>query len=234
MRHIKSIAIGVAAAVVAAVGTVAVAGTLDQTSSNDPVALESADTRTTTGDAEAGAPADDTTTDDAPAVDTPATEAPATGGSGDTATTPTAPATDAAVSPDEAGQLAADEVGGDAAVLRVRRDDDDGRPEYEVHLRTADGQGYEVHVDATDGRILEVDRDDLDDDRPVVEATIDRTEAESIALAEAGDGEVVEANLDEDDGRPEWDLDVRRADGTFVEITIDATDGTVLEVDIDD
>ena len=46
-------------------------------------------------------------------------------------------------------------------------------------------------------------------------------------------GDVVEVDLDDDDGRPEYELEILTADGRSIEIKIDARTGTILEVEED-
>ena len=46
-------------------------------------------------------------------------------------------------------------------------------------------------------------------------------------------GDVVEVDLDDDDGRPEYELEILTAEGRSIEIKIDARTGTILEVEED-
>lgn len=133
----------------------------------------------------------------------------------------------------EARRLAIVEVG-DGEVVHVRADRDDGRAEWEVLVRDEQGVLVEVTLDAADGRVLEVDVEDDDDLPSGVDVTVTEAEAREAALAATGGGEVVRARADLDDGRAEWELDVVDADGRLVEVTIDGTDGSVLEVDVED
>ena len=62
---------------------------------------------------------------------------------------------------EEAIKIAEAEVDGKA--YSFEKDEDDGRIEYEIELKTDRGEA-EVEMDAASGKILEVDYDDLDDD----------------------------------------------------------------------
>ena len=44
-------------------------------------------------------------------------------------------------------------------VIEVELDDDDGRPEYEVKILTADGRSIETKIDAVSGAILKSEED---------------------------------------------------------------------------
>lgn len=46
-------------------------------------------------------------------------------------------------------------------------------------------------------------------------------------------GDVVEVDLDDDDGRPEYELEILTAEGRSIEIKIDARSGAILEVEED-
>lgn len=60
------------------------------------------------------------------------------------------------------------------------------------------------------------------------------SEKEAITIANKQvNGEVIKIELDSDDGRYEYDLDLRNTKGDY-DITIDATTGKVLELDLDD
>ncbi|MFJ8066659.1 PepSY domain-containing protein [Psychrobacillus sp. NPDC096426] len=60
------------------------------------------------------------------------------------------------------------------------------------------------------------------------------TEKEAIAIAKKQvNGEVIEVELDEDDNRYEYEIEIRTKKAE-AEITIDATTGKVLEIDLDD
>lgn len=214
MRHLKTALVAAAAAAITATATIALGAVGDSPDDVDGIEL-----RERTDDAADGT-AGDTPTDTGP---------------DDAGTTGAATRSETAVDATEAGEIALEAVGG-GEVLRVDADEDDGRLQHEVHVRATDGTYWEIHVDAADGTVRdrEVEDDVRDDGGQVAAAEIDQREAEQLALEAADADEVLQAVLDEDDGRPEWDLDLRRADGTLVEVTVDAVDGRVLEIDLDD
>jgi uncharacterized membrane protein YkoI len=142
-------------------------------------------------------------------------------------------ATGSSIDEAEARRLAVEQVG-DGEVVHIRAERDDGRDEWEVLVRDGQDALVEVTLDAADGRVLEVDVEDDDDDRGSISTTVPEDEARRVALEATGGGEVLRARADMDDGRAEWELDIVDADGRLVEVTLDATDGRVLEVDVED
>lgn len=46
-------------------------------------------------------------------------------------------------------------------------------------------------------------------------------------------GEIIEVELDDDDGRPEYELEILTPDGRTIEMKIDARRGTILEIEDD-
>jgi hypothetical protein len=67
----------------------------------------------------------------------------------------------------------------------------------------------------------------------MVTTTVSQDEAEQIALATV-DGTVVETRLDEDNGRPVWNVHLATANGT-VEVKVDAETGAArIDDDADD
>lgn len=212
----KSIWVKIAGAVigVALIGGVGAAVAFDEVGTAGPIELS--------------AVSDDATSE--PADPTPADPGP-------TDPAPADAVDPASIGEAEARRLAVEEVGGGQAV-HIRADRDDGRSEWEVLVRDADDRLVEVTLDAADGRVMEVDVEDDDDEdhrgSVAAAATVSAQEAGELALEAVGGGEVLQVSADEDDGRPEWDVDVADADGRLVDVTIDATDGRVLEVDTDD
>jgi uncharacterized membrane protein YkoI len=203
-------AIIVVAAVLAIVGggvAVAMAGN-DEPAIPDVITLEPAADQQRVGatPTDAGASADD----------------PAAAGEGST------PAADR----ETAERQALDAVGG-GQVIDIRRDVDDRDygDAWDVKVRY-DGRIYDVDVDMT-GRVVDFE---ADDDRPTSHAslTVDRSQAERAAVDAAGGGTVRASDLDDDDGRPEWEVVVIDEAGRWIEIVVDATDGRVIEQDVED
>lgn len=60
---------------------------------------------------------------------------------------------------------------------------------------------------------------------------IDRRQAESAALGRFGDARVLHAEIEEEDGYYLWEVLVQRADGSYIEVFVDAGDGQVVGID---
>lgn len=118
---------------------------------------------------------------------------------------------------------------------------------YEVEIEKSTGQEVDVLIDAYTGKSLGVrvddDADDDDDYKAAAgtnaastasaaAAKISRQEAANIALKAAGGSEVLELDLDRDDGRLEYEVEVRISGGTS-DVEIDAHTGKVLSVNKD-
>jgi uncharacterized membrane protein YkoI len=152
-----------------------------------------------------------------------------------------------------AARAAAVEAAGGGEVLEVRLDTDDGLVLWEVELRAEDGTRREVDVRADDGRVvtLKTEWNDVDDIGEAAEdaaeaaaeaaeqaflsqrASVTETEARSAAVEALGGGEVLWLQLDSDDGRVVWEVEVR-TDDALQEVRLDAGDGRLLEIDRDD
>lgn len=101
---------------------------------------------------------------------------------------------------------------------------------YDVELRRADGTEVDVRLD-TNFAVVKTDTEDDDDgegDPALDEAT--RTRAAEAAIASVGEGTV--AGVESDDGG--YDVDIRRADGTEVEVDLDANFAVVNSETDDD
>lgn len=131
------------------------------------------------------------------------------------------------ISQDEAVSIARTVAEGD--VRKIELDEDDGRLEYEIEIGN-----YDIEIDAVTGEILDVDHDD-DDDRDDVPAGIVTTsdmisQDEAIEIARTvADGNLHKVELDEDDGRLEYEIEIGNYD-----VEIDAITGEILDVDYDD
>lgn len=165
-------------------------------------------------------------------ADTPAEASPGTPAQA----TPDAAAPSPAPSVEGIGQARAEAaavavVGGGTAVFS-HLDRDDGFTVWDVLVEGPDG-AYDVEVDAASGEILGFDHDDDGRAPAAGDPTVDRTAAEAAAVAAVGGGEAVASHLDRDDGVPEWEIAVV-ADAALYEVTVDAVDGSVRELDRDD
>jgi uncharacterized membrane protein YkoI len=66
------------------------------------------------------------------------------------------------------------------------------------------------------------------------EVRIRQAQAEEIARGRFQDARALHAELDEDDGYFLWEVLLQRADGTYLEVIIDAGDGRILGTDRED
>ena len=146
-----------------------------------------------------------------------------------------------------AKEIALGKTGG-GTIVEFELDWDDGRPEYEIEIK-ANGYEYELEIDGYTGKVLEFEKDDDDDYRssskpaskpapksttkPSKPSLIGDARAKEIALAKSGGGKVVEFELDWDDGRPEYEIEIKK-DGLEYEVEIDGYTGQILEFEIDD
>ncbi|NQX15496.1 PepSY domain-containing protein [Rathayibacter sp. VKM Ac-2857] len=148
---------------------------------------------------------------------------------------------------DRASEVAIAEIGGGTVTSAER--DDDGTPGYELELRGDDGLEYDVRLDDSFG-VLIVDPDDdavrggdgtggsmdggttgaTDDSSTGGTAAVDPDDlvgdelarASEAAIAAVGGGTVTEAERS-DDADHAFDVEVTRADGTDVDVDLDAS-----------
>lgn len=137
-------------------------------------------------------------------------------------------------------------------VTEAEFDKDDHRPHYEIEIEDS-AYEYEFEIDAYTGAILEFEKDRKDDDvkkasTPAKKSpTVEKSEAvkpaapnkkiitvdQAIAIAmNKAKGIVTEAELDDDDGRLYYDIEIE--DGTYeYEFEIDAITGEILDFEKD-
>ena len=147
------------------------------------------------------------------------------------------------ISADEAKTIALEAAGG-GEVREMELDRDDR--EYEFEIRGESGE-VDVKIDAKSGKVLKTERDDQDDDRDdkdddrddddrqaAPSNLISQDEAIQIAKSKAGSAaEVIEAELDEDDGRWHYELELR--DDKFeYEVDVDAETGDIIDFEKDE
>jgi len=140
--------------------------------------------------------------------------------------------TQATLSEEEAGRIAAEEFPG-TTPSHVWLETDDGRAVYEVLL----SNGVEVEVDGETGRLLDVESDDDDHDEAgtiedgatlLPQASI--TLEEAIAAAQgAAEGAVGEVDLEYVGDRLVFSVEIGEHD-----VAVDAADGSIIAVDFDD
>ncbi|MCM3128534.1 PepSY domain-containing protein [Paenibacillus provencensis] len=117
---------------------------------------------------------------------------------------------------------------------------------YDVEIEQGD-KDVTVHIDAYTGKTLDVfthdddryddDRYDDDDDRYESEAIasvkLSAADAEKIAIKQLSNSKVVQIELDEDDNRLQYEVEVVNSKYE-AEVEIDANTGKVLSIDKDD
>ena len=122
----------------------------------------------------------------------------------------------------------------DGHIDDIELDNEDGYSYYEVDVENGDAE-YDIYIEAYTGEVLHVesdDHDDYDENNKTVENIISVEEAKKIAVERVG-GKVIELELDEDDNRYEYEMELKTDNGE-VEMTIDAVTGEILEQEMDD
>lgn len=137
------------------------------------------------------------------------------------------------ISIEEAMEIALSEQ--DGYVDDIELETDDGYTYYEVEIENGN-EDYDLYIDAITGDVLKVEKDDDDDydhqNNQALENVMSADEAKKIAVETVG-GKVIDIELDEDDHRYEYEIDIKTDVGK-VEMTIDAVTGKILEQELDD
>lgn len=126
--------------------------------------------------------------------------------------------------------------------LKVQRDRDDGRLEYEIEFWSGSTE-YDYTINAADGTVLDADKETHASSNSGSSNTsssssgdIGSAKAKSIALSHAGVSESqtteMKVQQDRDDGRLEYEVEFKSG-GKEYEYTIDAASGTILDYEID-
>ncbi|WP_408009285.1 PepSY domain-containing protein [Pseudalkalibacillus sp. A8] len=140
------------------------------------------------------------------------------------------------ISVSEAEKIALKEVKGNVDEMEI--EEEHGKQVYKVDIDVEGEEDHDVHIDAYTGEVLVVakdDDDDFDDNRnevKVADDLISKEEAVAIALKQA-DGKVTKIELDEDDDKYVYEIEIKMSENREADIEISATDGKVLETDID-
>lgn len=124
--------------------------------------------------------------------------------------------------------LSASEV----SFTETKFDDDDGRAEYEIEFICGTDE-YEYEIDARNGAVLKYSKETASGD---TQGIITLDDAKKIALAYAGlsasEVRFTKAELDDDDGRLEYEIEFYLGRKEY-EFTIDPMSGEILEAEID-
>ena len=129
----------------------------------------------------------------------------------------------------------------DGKVTKIELDREKSGDVYEVEVKS-DGVEYDLDIDAKTGEVLRTDKDNLDkdnfydddsDDKIIVSDGKFITEKAAIEIAmKQAKGTVTEVELDEDDDRVIYEIEVR--DGKYdYDFDIDAISGEVLKFEKD-
>lgn len=106
---------------------------------------------------------------------------------------------------------------------------ENGKAIYEFDIKGKDGKGWEVECDAATARIIEEEMEVPAATDPAFKSKISAEDARKIALAKFP-GEVVESEMSvEADGTPVYEFDIVAADGTEMEVEVDAMTGKIVE-----
>jgi uncharacterized membrane protein YkoI len=138
-------------------------------------------------------------------------------------------------------------------VLNVEQKTDDGRQIYEIDIAGNDGKRWELKCDLTTIRIIKVELEDNDrnaartqsNTAPVQPAAaggpgvqiispqpifkVSEERAKQIALGQYP-GQLTGVVYEYSDGRPGYEIHIRSAQGTRIEVEIDGITGEVVEV----
>jgi uncharacterized membrane protein YkoI len=138
------------------------------------------------------------------------------------------------ISVDKAKEIALSEQ--DGHIDNIDLEHDDGYSYYEIEIENGNAE-YDIYIEAYTGEVLHVEKDDHNDDndyenKKALENIISVEDAKNIAVEKVG-GKVIEMELDEDDNRYEYELELITNDGE-VDMTIDAVTGKILEQELDD
>lgn len=127
----------------------------------------------------------------------------------------------------EAKEIALQEA--DGLVKEVQLDTDDGMYYYEVEIHNGTYE-YEIEVDALTGEIIDIEKDADHKNIGKYGNILSMDEAIRIAQEEALQAFFVEVELDEDDGRLMYDIDMRDDEFKY-EFDIDATTGEIVDIE---
>ena len=131
-------------------------------------------------------------------------------------------------------KLTADQV----TFVKQKLEKEDGRQVYDIEFYTSDYREYDYEIDAAAGMILEVDydADSFTPPDPAVTGTISQDKAREIALSQvpgATAKNLTKLTLDRDDGRLVYEIEIKY-NGLEYDFEINAADGVILDMDIDD
>ncbi|MED4284444.1 PepSY domain-containing protein [Priestia megaterium] len=126
--------------------------------------------------------------------------------------------------------------GGD--ITNIQLAVDDGVKQYEVDI-TKGNKEYDVDIDSSSGNIIEFDEkqkdgeDEKEEELQNVSPAISLDQAIKTALKSAK-GTVNETDLDQENNRLVYEIEIDTADKREATVSVDAKNGGVISVEIDD
>jgi uncharacterized membrane protein YkoI len=120
-------------------------------------------------------------------------------------------------------------------IKELELDKDDGHLKYEIEIKNENKEEAELDIDAYTGEILKMElevKPHSQASKQLPKDILSVTEISEIALNEFT-GTVKEIELDKDDGRLVYEVEIKNK-GEEAELEIDARTGEVLEMEIDD
>ncbi len=126
--------------------------------------------------------------------------------------------------------------GGD--ITNIQLAVDDGVKQYEVDI-TKGNKEYEVDIDSSSGKIIEFDEEQKDDEDEKEEELQNVSPAISLDQAiktalKSAKGTVNETDLDQENNRLVYEIEIDTADKREATVSVDAKNGGVISVEIDD
>ncbi|MEB4872049.1 MULTISPECIES: PepSY domain-containing protein [Priestia] len=126
--------------------------------------------------------------------------------------------------------------GGD--ITNIQLAVDDGVKQYEVDI-TKGNKEYDVDIDSSSGKIIEFDEDQKDDEDEKEENLQNASPAISLDQAiktalKSAKGTVNETDLDQENNRLVYEIEIDTADKREATVSVDAKNGDVISVEIDD
>jgi len=126
--------------------------------------------------------------------------------------------------------------GGD--ITNIQLAIDDGVKQYEVDI-TKGNKEYDVDIDSSSGNIIEFDEEQKDDEDEKEEELQNVSPAISLDQAiktalKSAKGTVNETDLDQENNRLVYEIEIDTADKREATVSVDAKNGGVISVEIDD
>ncbi|MEI2326752.1 PepSY domain-containing protein [Priestia megaterium] len=126
--------------------------------------------------------------------------------------------------------------GGD--ITNIQLAIDDGVKQYEVDI-TKGNKEYDVDIDSNSGKIIEFDEEQKDDEDEKEEELQNISPAISLDQAiktalKSAKGTVNETDLDQENDRLVYEIEIDTADKREATVSVDAKNGDVISVEIDD